>query len=161
MVIGTNCRLWRRVTSLSRSAQPSSLCGNRGLAISCLILVDHTFRGGLVQRARSNPGEFGCLGGVTSVRSLPEPANGGSQGGFRRLVSLTGLLVRLDALELGLDVCHVCKPSGWGSVATAVQTRPLRLPAANEAANSFGVRGVGLAWNDGLPNPSACLRKSS
>ena len=76
------------------------------LAIRRLILVDHTFGCCLVQGTRSGVRQLSSPLGITSGCGLMEPTNRGLQRRLRRLVTLTSLLVGLDAFELGLDVRH-------------------------------------------------------
>jgi hypothetical protein len=75
---------------------------------------------------------------------------------------LTSLLVGLDALELGLDICHVCRPSGFGyDSGCGCRRDRLDYQRLTEGTNSFETEAFGRGWNDGVPNPSTYLRKLS
>jgi hypothetical protein len=87
-------------------SESGSPLGQRRLAVGGLVLVDDALAGGLVQRLAGGP--------QRGDRGLPVPGVGGRaetpdrrlQGGLDRHVALTRPLVRLDPLDLGLDVRH-------------------------------------------------------
>ena len=72
-----------------------------------LVLVDDALAHGLVELGRRHL--EGCLRlvGVAGVGGLAELADRGLELRLDRLVALGRHAVRLDPLELGLDVCHV------------------------------------------------------
>src|SRR5690606_25796353 len=98
-----------RQTDLPRweSSERVDGLGQRGLAVGSLVGVDDTLRDGLVELARSGlqRGGRGLL--VARGDGLAHLAHVGLQLRLDGLVAKAGLLVRLVALDLGLDVCHV------------------------------------------------------
>ena len=103
--VGTRC-----VRGCCGSSTPSG-CGvdppgHRRLAVRRLVLVDDALAGRLVEGLRGGALQLGGLLGVARLDGLAEAADGGADGRADRLVALPALLVRLDPLDLGLDVGH-------------------------------------------------------
>ena len=80
--------------------------GELGLAVGGLVLVDDALGDGLVQLAGGGLEvlERGVL--VSGLDGLAHAAHVGLELGLDGLVAQAGLLVGLDALDLGLDVRH-------------------------------------------------------
>src|SRR5207302_9887358 len=88
------------------SAQGADRPGHGRLLVRGLVAVDHALADGYVELAGGGLQERGRLLGVTGLSSLAELADRGLQRRLDRLVAQAGLLVRLDPLDLGLDVRH-------------------------------------------------------
>src|SRR5918993_20846 len=104
-----------------RSAAPRSeaghLAGHRGLLVRSLVLVDDALAHGLVELGRRDGQSLLGLVGVSGVGGLAELADRRLELGLDRLVALGRQAVRLDPLELGLDVRHWFVCFLWGRYA--------------------------------------------
>src|ERR1700683_549134 len=80
--------------------------GDRRLAVSGLVLVEHALARGLVELPAGGMQRRLGLAEVPLVRGLAELTDGRAQRGLDRLVSLACLLVLLIALYLRLCVGH-------------------------------------------------------
>src|SRR5918995_4703190 len=121
-------RSWRGATperatpdGAMRSAAPRSeaghLAGHRGLLVRSLVLVDDALAHGLVELGRRDGQGLLGLVGVSGVGGLAELADRRLELGLDRLVALGRQAVRLDPLELGLDVRHWFVCFLWGRYA--------------------------------------------
>lgn len=94
--------------SLKKSvAELGNLLCKLRLAVSSLILVDNTLRNSLVQLAAGFLESCGCNFSITGSNSFAGLAYEGLELGLVCLVADATLLVGLDALLLGLNVCHL------------------------------------------------------
>src|SRR3954453_7979956 len=84
--------------------------GHGGLLVRRLVGVDYALARGLVELAARVAHELEGLVLLARFRGLAEPADRGLHRGLDGLVALARLFVRLDPLDLRLDVCHACTP---------------------------------------------------
>src|SRR6202023_748299 len=98
-------RVRQKQRSLDRS-QVGEALGDRRLAVRGLVLVDDALGHGLVQLAGRDAQRARRLLDVAGLDGLAELPHLGAELGLDRLVALVRLLVRLDALDLRLDVRH-------------------------------------------------------
>src|SRR5664280_830701 len=89
-----------------KSLQGRSLLGHGRLLVSRVVLMDDALAHGLVELGRRNLERVSSSRGVTGVGRRLELTDPGAELALDCLVACGGQCVRLDALELGLDVCH-------------------------------------------------------
>src|SRR5690606_29322332 len=82
----------------------------RRLLVGGLVLVDDALGDGLVELAGRGPQELLRLVLVARIGRLAALADPGAQLALDRTVAQGALLVGLDPLDLGLDVCHWVLP---------------------------------------------------
>src|SRR5471030_983461 len=80
--------------------------GHRGLLVGRVVLVDDALAHGLVELGRGDLERVRGSSGVAGVGRGPELADPRAELALDRLVALGAYGVGLDALELGLDICH-------------------------------------------------------
>src|SRR6201995_1353742 len=95
----------REARSLGRGELRETL-GDRRLAVRGLVLVDDALGHGLVKLAGGGPHRDRRLLDVAGLDGLAELPHVGAELGLDGLVALARLLVRLDALDLRLNVRH-------------------------------------------------------
>src|SRR6185295_12926936 len=83
-----------------------SLLGHGRLLVGRVVLVDDALADGLVELDRGDLEGAGSGRGVTGLGRSLELADPGAELALDRLVAIGADGVGLDALELGLDICH-------------------------------------------------------
>ncbi len=89
-----------------RGSDRSGQLGDRGLAVGGVVGVDDALAHSLVQGPAGDARGLTGLLGVSGGDSLTHAANLRAQVRLHSLVTLAGDFVRLDPLDLRLDVCH-------------------------------------------------------
>src|ERR1700761_5694862 len=102
----------REASSLGRGEFGEPV-GDRRLAVRGLVLVDDALGHGLVELAGGGPHRDRRLLDVAGLDGLAELPHVGAELGLDGLVALARLLVRLDALDLRLDVRHAGMSFVW------------------------------------------------
>src|SRR5213082_4270902 len=127
---------------------------DRGLLVRGLVAVDDTLGDRLVQLLGGVTLQLEGLVLVTGLRGLAELADRGLHRGPDRLVALTRLLVRGDALDLRLDVGHEAFPLSLGEVRCRVCCGPAhkRVSSRSECRTATRKelisRGQKVRWRD-------------
>src|SRR5450631_1167841 len=88
------------------SLQGRNLLGHGRLLVRRVVLMDDALAHGLVELGRCNLECVSSSRGVAGVGRRLELADPGAELALDGLVAFGSQSVRLDALELGLDVCH-------------------------------------------------------